>query len=354
MNKVATFDLTVTRFIRAPREKVYDAFVKPEILKLWYGPRGMTIPEAALDARVGGRYRITMRARDGETHVVAGEYLELQRPARIVHTWTPEGGPVPRLDTLVTITFTEADGGTEVRLVHTGFPDGGIRDGHNDGWNSVLNCLVDHADERGTAASLTVIGDPRSSYVRTLRMGLHEKGLKYALQVALPHTPEVTAIHPFGRIPAFRDNHVTLFETSAILRYVEESFPGPSLLAGNARLRAVGEQWTSAINAYLYPCCVQRYVAKYLFAKDGKPDREAIDGALKEMPGHFAALDRAYGMRDVLAGNAVSMPDLFLAPILFYVEQMPEGRQLLLPHANLMRAQSAIRARESFRATAPS
>lgn len=354
MNKVATFDLTVTRFIRAPREKVYEAFVDPEIVKLWYGPRGMTIPQIALDARPGGRLRITMRARDGEEHVVGGEFRELKRPERIVHTWKWEGERMPPVETLVTISFTARDGGTEVSLTHSGFPDESLRDMHTSGWNSGMNCLVDTVDPRGSEASVTLLGDPRSTYVRTVRMGLAEKGVRYALQPAGPHTPEVLAVNPFGRIPAFRDGDLALYEAAAILRYVDESFPGPMLQGTNPRDRARASQWVSAINAYVYPVCVQRYVLKYLFAKDGKPERAVIDAAVKEMPVHFAALDAACGARDFLAGSALTLADLFLAPILFYVEQMPEGKDLLAPHANLRRAQAAIRARESFRSTMPS
>ncbi|MSQ55508.1 MAG: glutathione S-transferase family protein, partial [Betaproteobacteria bacterium] len=207
----------------------------------------------------------------------------------------------------------------------------------------------------GQTATVTLIGDPRSTYVRTVRMGLAEKGVKYTLQPAAPHSPEVLALHPFGRLPAFRDGPVTLFETSAILRYVEEAFPGPSLLPGNIRDRARCEQWVSAINSYLDGLLVRRYVLNYVFPKgaDGKPERAAIDAAVKEMPAQFAILERAYDTRNYLVGSACSMADLFLAPILFYVEMFPEGKALLPNYPNVMRAQAAIRERASYRETMP-
>ena len=65
-----TFDLTLTRTIRAPRAKVFDAFVNPDQLRRWFGPRGHTVAETTVDARVGGRYRIErvleQRPRRGE------------------------------------------------------------------------------------------------------------------------------------------------------------------------------------------------------------------------------------------------------------------------------------------------
>ena len=63
-----------SRTIRAPRQKVFDAFVKPELIRKWFGPRGFTVVDAALDPRAGGRYRLTMKPRTGESHTVGGEY----------------------------------------------------------------------------------------------------------------------------------------------------------------------------------------------------------------------------------------------------------------------------------------
>lgn len=95
-------------------------------------------------------------------------------------------------------------------------------------------------------------------------MGLAEKGVQYTLQPAAPHTPEVNALHPFGRIPVLADGPISVFETSAILRYVEEAFPGPSLVPGSIRERARGEQWVSALNAYVDGPLVRRYVLPYV------------------------------------------------------------------------------------------
>ena len=355
MNRAATFDLTLKRHIRAPREKVFDAFVKAEHARNWMCPRGMTIPLAEFDARVGGKYRVTMRARDGDQFTAGGTYREIARPERLTYTWAWQGEGMPNVETLVTVSFVERDGGTEVVMTHSGFPDAGMCASHEEGWGSSLNNLCDLLDARGQAATVTLIGDPRSTYVRTVRMGLAEKGVKYTLQPAAPHSAEILALHPFGRVPALRDGPVEIFETSAILRYVEEAFPGPSLLPGNIRDRARCEQWVSAINAYVDGPFVRRYVLQYVFPKgaEGRPDRAVIDAAVKEMPDKLVILERAYGGRDFLVGKALSMADLFLAPILFYVEMFPEGKALLPKYPNVMRGQAAIRERASYKETMP-
>jgi glutathione S-transferase len=355
MNRMETFDLELSRFIRAPREKVFDAFVTREALAAWMCPRSMSIPEASVDPRVGGRYRVVMRARDGATFIIGGAYREIERPRRLVFTWQWEGETMPKVETLVTVTFTDDGGGTRLHMHHSGFPDAGMRESHTQGWNSTFNRLTDLLDERGTAATVTLLGDPRSTYTRTARMALAEKGVRYTLEQTGPRTPEILAVHPFGKIPAFRDGDFELFEASAILRYVDESFDGPPLLPAMIRDRARCEQWVSAINAYCYDAMVRRYVLQYIFPRGagGKPDRTVIDAALAEIASHLAILDRAYGGRDYLAGNAMSMADLFLAPILAYVEAMPEGDGLLAAAPNVRRAQAMIRERASFKATEP-
>jgi len=355
MNRPQSFELELARLIKAPRAKVYDAFVTREALMAWMCPRSMSVPEASVDARVGGRYRLVMRARDRSTFVVGGVYRELVRPERLVFTWQWEGEVMPGVETLVTVTFSDQEGGTLLKVHHTGFPDAAMRDNHGQGWNSSFNKLTDLLDQRGTAATVTLLGDPRSTYTRSARMGLAEKGIAYTLVQTGPRTPQILEVHPFGKIPGLRDGDFALFETSAILRYVDESFDGPPLLPGFIRERAHCEQWVSAINAYCYDLMIRRYVLQYVFPRsaDGKPDRTVIDAALKEIPAQLAIFDRAYGERDFLVGNALTMADLFLAPILAYVEATPEGGALLAAAPNVKRAQAVVRGRRSFKDTEP-
>ena len=355
MSDGTTHDLTLIRFIRAPRERVFDAFVQAGLASRWMCPRGMSVPQAHFDARAGGRFSVTMQARNGAKFVAGGSYREFARPEKLVYGWRWETKGMPGTETTIAVAFIERAAGTELRMTQSGFPDAAMRDTHEEGWGSSLNQLTDLLDERGQAATVVLLGDPRSSYVRTARMGLAEKGVKYTLQPLAPQTPEILAVHPFGRVPGFRDGRVALFETSAILRYVDEAFPGPSLAPGTVRDRARCEQWVSAINAYLDGTMVRRYVLQYIFPKGagGQPDRAVIDAAVREMAGQLAILERAYGGNDFLAGRTLSMADLFLAPILYYVERFPEGKALLEKHPNVMRGQALIRARASFLDTAP-
>ena len=355
-----TFDLTLTRIIRAPRAKVFDAFVNPEQLSRWFGPRNHQVAEVTVDPKVGGHYRIVMQAIGGKAFTVGGVYREITSPSRLVFTWKWENEDMGAMgETLVTVTLDErrAEHGveTEVRLQHSGFPAPEARSAHNDGWGSSLNCLVDLVDPRGSAASVAVVGTPRSTFVWSVRMALAEKGVAYTHEPVTPHTAEVLAINPFGRVPAFRDGEMKLYETSAILRYIEESFPGPSLLAGNPRSRATMEQWVSVINCHAYDAMVRRYVLQYVFPKgaNGAPDRAVIDAAVPQIKLHLEVLDRAYGPRNLLVGDTVTMADLLLAPIVFYLGMFPESKTLLAGAPNVARAHAWMAERPSFKATVP-
>ena len=355
-----TFDLTITRTICAPRQRVFDAFVSAELLKQWFAPRGFAVLGATVDPRVGGRYRLTMKQRSGEPVTVSGEYREIKAPERLTFTWKWESEPMAALpETLVTVSLVERRGEqgieTALTLLHTGFPSSEARDGHELGWGSCVNRLVDRVDERSTAASITVVGSPRSSYVWATRLALAEKGVQYTLQALKAHCEEVLALNPFGHVPAFRDGDLTLFETSAIIRYIDECFDEPPLVARNATLRAKMEQWVSAINFFCYDAMVRRYVLQYLFPKgaDRAPDRATIDAAVPVIKRQLGIFDEAYGARNVLVGDTLTLPDLLLAPILFYLGRFPEGKAMLAQAPNVSRAQAWIAARPSFRETMP-
>jgi glutathione S-transferase len=357
MNPNETFELTMTRFFRAPREKVYAAFVQPELMAAWQCPRGMAV-EVSADVRIGGVYRLQMRARDGSRFAVGGQFVELAPPARLSYTWAWEGdGPLPPdLQTLIEIDLVSRDEGTEMRMRHTGFRSAVERANHRHGWDSCFNKLSDLVDPEGTAGTLTLLGSPRSTYVRTARMGFAEKGVAVTLKPVAPHSPELLAVHPFGRMPALLDGETAVWETIAILRYLDDSFgDAPLLTPARSTERVLCDQWVSAVNCYLYDTMVRRYVLQYIFPKGegGQPDRAVIDQAVSEMPAQLTALEKVYERGDFIAGNGLSFADLFVAPILHYVEQMPEGKRLLTDMPNIRRAQGVIRQRPSFIATAP-
>lgn len=134
----------LTREIRAKPERVFRAFTTPDDLKRWSAPQGFTVPDAEVDLRVGGAYRISMRAPDGAVHTAIGTYREITPPRRLVYTWRWEGGMEgDETETLVTVEFRERGQGTEVIFLHEGFRDEVTRGKHNEGWTAIFDRLVD-------------------------------------------------------------------------------------------------------------------------------------------------------------------------------------------------------------------
>jgi uncharacterized protein YndB with AHSA1/START domain len=136
--------LTLERTFDAPREAVFAAWTDPEILRRWWAMApDWDTPEATVDLRVGGRYRLAMRdAGSGAVHVVGGEYRSVEPPERLVYTWTWEDGMSPgSVGSVVTVAFREDGGRTTVLLTHTGFVDADALPTHEHGWNGVLDNL---------------------------------------------------------------------------------------------------------------------------------------------------------------------------------------------------------------------
>ena len=129
----------VRKFSAAP-EKVWRAWTDPQILKQWMAPSdAFSVPLAEADVRVGGRYRIVMKAPDGEEHDVSGVYREVVPNQKLVFTWAWKS--TPERESLVTLQLRAEGGGTELTLRHEQFFDAAARDRHNEGWVGCIGRL---------------------------------------------------------------------------------------------------------------------------------------------------------------------------------------------------------------------
>jgi uncharacterized protein YndB with AHSA1/START domain len=78
-------EIVLTRIFDAPRDLVFDAFSKPELLKRWFGPRGWSLVVCEVDFKVGGGFRFVLRGPDGREMGMRGVYKEIVPPERSVH-----------------------------------------------------------------------------------------------------------------------------------------------------------------------------------------------------------------------------------------------------------------------------
>jgi uncharacterized protein YndB with AHSA1/START domain len=135
----ADYSLTVQRKIAASADDLFDAWLDAESLGSWMKPSGTRETRAETDARVGGSFRIVM-VTDEASLVHTGTYQEIDRPRRLVFTWS---SPATQFrDSIVTVTFEpSSDDSTIVEIHHVGLPDEEARAGHNSGWSDALREL---------------------------------------------------------------------------------------------------------------------------------------------------------------------------------------------------------------------
>jgi uncharacterized protein YndB with AHSA1/START domain len=158
-------EMVITRVFDAPRELVFACWTEPEHLQHWQGaPRGFTVTSSESDIRPGGFFRICMRSPEGVDRWLEGGYREIVKPERLVytHVWL-DANRKRGQETLVTITFAEREGKTELTLRQTGFASVEARDGHAYGWRSALDVLVDYLGQTARSIVVTRVFDaPRT------------------------------------------------------------------------------------------------------------------------------------------------------------------------------------------------
>lgn len=207
---------------------------------------------------------------------------------------------------------------------------------------------------------ITVFGIPGSPFLRSVEIALKEKGVEYSLHALDPgafKTPEyLDQRHPFGRIPAFEHDGFRIYETQAILRYIDQIFPDPVLTPADPKERARMNQVIGIIEWYFFPkaaapIAFNRIIGPRLLGLPGNED--AIAEAMPMGRTCFAELDRLVGDKSYFAGNQVSLADIMLAAQLDLFSECPEGRQLIGETANLTSWLERMLARPSFAATEP-
>ena len=204
----------------------------------------------------------------------------------------------------------------------------------------------------------TLFGAAYSVYVRIVRLTLEEKGVAYDLvpvDIFAPGgpTPEYLQRQPFGRIPAFEHDGFKLFETGAISRYVDEAFVGPKLQPAEPRRRARVNQVIGILNSYAYRTLVwDIYVERVDAPKEGRvPDEALFAAALPRAQVCLRALTEIMAEGPWLTGTALTLADLYAAPIFAYFLQAPEGQEMLTRYPALAAWWARMEARPSMRHT---
>lgn len=178
-------------------------------------------------------------------------------------------------------------------------------------------------------SNITLWGFDGSTYVRSVKMLLAEKGMTQFRQVQLnvlkgePKTPEHLQRHPFGKVPVLEFDGLRIIETSAILRYLNDVLSGRSLIPATANDRARMDMTIGLVDSYGYGAMIG-LAAYHLFpdfvgGKNEVMRKKGIEDGRKVIE----LAMQAKGSSSFIAGE-LSLADLFLAPIVFYVSLTPD------------------------------
>jgi glutathione S-transferase len=219
---------------------------------------------------------------------------------------------------------------------------------------------IARAREGHPMAAPIVFGPTFSTYVRTARLALEEKPAPYELvdvplmQGAHKEEPFLKR-NPFGKVPAFEHDGFALYETSAILRYVDRAVPGAKLQPADVKRLARMDQVIGIVDSFAYPSIIGKLVWQRIVTPmiGGTPDDAIVHEALPQIRLCLSELDRLLGEAQWFGGETVSLADLHLAPLLAYMTGTPEGGELLAAQRRLGAWWQRISARPSMAKTQP-
>ncbi len=174
---------------------------------------------------------------------------------------------------------------------------------------------------------MKVFGHPASTCTRKVLCTLAEKGAPFEfvtvdITKGEQRSPEHLARQPFGVVPALDDDGFALYESRAIVRYLDATLPGVSLTPADAKARALMEQWISVEHSYFSPHAMKAVLNIWYASMQGKePDGEVIAKGLADSTRALDVLEKNLAGKDYLVG-AFSLADISYAPYLQYLEDM--------------------------------
>jgi len=206
-----------------------------------------------------------------------------------------------------------------------------------------------------------VYGFPRSTFVNIVRMVLTYKEVPYQFHDLEPEMgkPRHLALHPFNRVPILRHGDFSLYETSAIVAYLEETYPRPPLQPTDISRRARMNQWISVVNSYFYPYMIYHVShERNVFPELGiASDEKVVAHALPKIEVALEVAERqlAHGNAHLI-GPELTLADFYLLPCTYSFSFAPEAKAMYprFPAFNAWRERmEALPAVKTLRASLP-
>jgi len=206
-------------------------------------------------------------------------------------------------------------------------------------------------------SDFTIWTVPGSPFSRAVAAVLVEKGAPFKVVRLSPSetkAPEHLARHPFGRMPAFRHGDFMLYETQAVLRYLERIMPKPALTPADPKQAARMDQVMGINDWYLFQGVgavigFQRVIGPMLLGLTA--DEAAIAAAMPKAHVVFGELSRLLGDQPWLAGDTISLADFTVVGIMDILSLTPEWKALTAGRSNLVQWLERMRERPSIAQT---
>jgi len=176
---------------------------------------------------------------------------------------------------------------------------------------------------------MKIHGNPMSTCTRKVLATLAEKQAKFDFvnvdfNVGAHKKPEHLAYQPFGQVPALEDGDFKLYESRAMIRYIDEVVPGQSLTPKDTKTRALMEQWISVETSNFTPHAMT-YIGQYMFAPmHGKqPDLAKIEEAKPKLEKCLDILDKQLAKGPHFLGDQFTLADVCFMPYFEYAMTTP-------------------------------
>ena len=203
--------------------------------------------------------------------------------------------------------------------------------------------------------SLTLYGFPVSPNVRAARIALIEKGVDYQFnEIGFDHlaTADYAALNPFRKMPVLQQGSVVLYETPAILGYVDEAFEGVPLQPFDPTTRAQMRKWIGIAANYLYPVGVmQLFLQRIMFPIMGSEPDEAVIAESAITTGQQLDVLEQELITPFLVGDALTLADILTGAMVSYIHMTREGFALVQARPKTATWLDRLSQRQSFQRT---
>ena len=198
-------------------------------------------------------------------------------------------------------------------------------------------------------------GSPLSPYMRAAQIVFAEHGIAYELMPVGPAelaAPDYSNLHPYRKLPALECDGERIFETSAIMHYIDALSATP-LQPRDPLQAARSNQWLSAANSYIYQdAFTNLYFKRVLAPQFGfEADEEVIADGVEKTATHLSHVENAVQARE-LGGPSLHLGDILVGCILVLLRDIEEGQRLLESHPKTSAWLNELAARHGFTATA--